>query len=109
MDNPLFLKYSRNTLDMQAYFYVHQKLEAVNNFNIISEDDFSQQFVYIKSQATFPLVTQDENILEALQELRKNVKFSSFLTFMLIFYFIVLHIPYILRITLCCYRLHLEE
>ncbi|EFN67439.1 Probable Ufm1-specific protease 2 [Camponotus floridanus] len=72
-DNPLFLKYSQNTLDMQAYFYVHQKLEAVNYFNIISEDDLSQQFVYIKSQATFPLIAQDGNILEALQESRKNI------------------------------------
>lgn len=64
---------------MQAYFYVHQKLEAVNYFSIISEDDLSQQFVYIKSQATFPLIAQDGNILEALQESRKNVRFSSFL------------------------------
>ncbi|GAB1861316.1 Probable Ufm1-specific protease 2 [Camponotus japonicus] len=72
-DNPLFLKYSHNTLDMQAYFYVHQKLEAVNYFSIISEDDLSQQFVYIKSQATFPLVAQDGNILEALQVSRKNI------------------------------------
>lgn len=72
-DNPLLLKYSRNTLDMQAYFYVHQKLEAVNNFSIISEDDLSQQFVYIRLQATFLLVAQDGNILEALQESRKNI------------------------------------
>lgn len=80
---------------MQAYFYVHQKLEAVNNFSIISEDDLSQQFVYIRSQATFPLVAQDGNILEALQESRKNVRFTSYLTFVLIFYFIVLYLIYI--------------
>lgn len=61
---------------MQAYFYVHQKLEAVNNLSIITEDDLSQQFVYIRLQATFPLVAQDENILEALQESRKNVRIS---------------------------------
>ena len=72
-DNPLLLKYSPNTLDMQAYFYVHQKLEAVNNFSIISEDELSQQFVYIRLQATFPLIAQDGSILEALQESRKNI------------------------------------
>lgn len=76
IDNPLFLKYSRNTLDIQAYFYVHQKLEAVNNFSIISEDDLSQQFVYIRSRAIFPLVAQKGNILEALQESRKNIAFG---------------------------------
>lgn len=76
---------------MQAYFYVHQKLEAVNNLSIISEDDLSRQFVYIRLQATFPLVAQDENILEALQESRKNVRFFSCLTFVLIFNFIVLY------------------
>lgn len=75
---------------MQAYFYVHQKLEAVNNLSIISEDDLSRQFVYIRLQATFPLVAQDESILEALQESRKNVRFFSCLTFVLIFHFIVL-------------------
>jgi len=74
-DNPLLLKYSRNTLDIQAYFYVHQKLEAVNNVSIISEDDLSREFVYIRLQATLPLVAQDGNISEALQELRKNVRF----------------------------------
>ncbi|XP_012528343.2 ufm1-specific protease 2 [Monomorium pharaonis] len=72
-DNPLLLKYSRNTSDIQAYFYVHQKLEAVNNFSIISEDDLSRQFVYIRLQATLPLVAQDGNVLEALQESRKNI------------------------------------
>ncbi|KAG5313969.1 UFSP2 protease, partial [Acromyrmex insinuator] len=72
-DNPLLLKYSRNTLDIQAYFYVHQKLEAINNLSIISEDDLSQQFVYIRLQATLPLIAQDGNILEALQESRKNI------------------------------------
>lgn len=72
-DNPLLLKYSRSTSELQAYFYVHQKLEAVNNFNIISEDDLSQQFVYIRLQATLPLVTQDGNMLEALQESRKTI------------------------------------
>lgn len=69
------MKYSRNTFDIQAYFYVHQKLEAVNNFSIISEDDLSRQFVYIRLQGTLLLSTQDENVLEALQDLRKNVRF----------------------------------
>lgn len=61
--------------DIQAYFYVHQKLEAVNNLSIITEDDLSQQFVYIRLQAILPLVAQDGNISEALQESRKNVRF----------------------------------
>lgn len=72
-DNPLLLKYSRNTSDLQAYFYMHQKLEAVNNFSIVSEDGISQQFTYIRLQATLPLTAQDGNMLEALQELRKNI------------------------------------
>ncbi|EZA55337.1 hypothetical protein DMN91_004969 [Ooceraea biroi] len=72
-DNPLLLKYSRNTSDLQAYFYMHQKLEAVNNLSIISEDDISQQFVYVRLQATLPLIAQDGNMLEALQESRKNI------------------------------------
>ncbi|KYN09872.1 PREDICTED: ufm1-specific protease 2 [Trachymyrmex cornetzi] len=72
-DNPLLLKYSRNTLDIQAYFYVHQKLEAINNLSIISEDDLSRQFVYIRLQATLPLIAQDGNVSEALQESRKNI------------------------------------
>ncbi|XP_025152563.1 ufm1-specific protease 2 isoform X2 [Harpegnathos saltator] len=72
-DNPLLLKYSHSTLKVQAYFYMHQKLEATNDFTIISEDDLNQQFVYIKLQATLPLIAQDENILEALEEWRKNI------------------------------------
>ncbi|XP_071561183.1 ufm1-specific protease 2-like isoform X2 [Temnothorax nylanderi] len=72
-DNPLLLKYSHTTSDIQAYFYVHQKLEAVNNISIITEDDLSRQFVYIRLQATLPLVVQDGNVLEALQESRKNI------------------------------------
>lgn len=52
---------------------MHQKLEVTNNFIIISEDDLSRQFVYIKLQATLPLVSQDGNILETLEESRKNV------------------------------------
>lgn len=54
---------------------MHQKLEITNDFTIISEDDLSRQFVYIRLQATLPLVAQDGNILEALEESRKNVKF----------------------------------
>ncbi|KAL6257137.1 hypothetical protein P5V15_012069 [Pogonomyrmex californicus] len=72
-DNPLLLKYSHDTMDMQAYFYVHQKLEAINNFSIISEDDLSQHFVYIRLQAFLPLVTQDGNMSEVLEESRKNI------------------------------------
>lgn len=83
---------------MQAYFYVHQKLEAVNNFSIISEDELSQQFVYIRLQATFPLIAQDGSILEALQESRKNVRFSFHLTFVPIFYFIVVYTIHIAQL-----------
>ncbi|XP_032685987.1 ufm1-specific protease 2 isoform X2 [Odontomachus brunneus] len=72
-DNPLLLKYSHSTLKVQAYFYMHQKLEVANDFTVISEDDLSQQFVYIRLQATLPLVTQDGNILEVLEESRKNI------------------------------------
>ncbi|KYM97653.1 PREDICTED: ufm1-specific protease 2 [Cyphomyrmex costatus] len=72
-DNPLLLKYSHKTSDIQAYFYVHQKLEAINNLSIISEDDLSRQFAYIRLQASLPLIVQDENVSEALEELRKNI------------------------------------
>ncbi|XP_077255806.1 UFM1 specific peptidase 2 isoform X2 [Temnothorax americanus] len=72
-DNPLLLKYSRTTSDVQAYFYVRRKLEAVNNLSIITEDDLSRQFVYVRLQATLPLVAQDGNVSEALRESRKNI------------------------------------
>jgi len=62
---------------MQAYFYMHQKLEVVKKVNIINKDDMWRQFVYIRLQATVPLIAQKENILEALKEMRKNVRFFS--------------------------------
>lgn len=60
---------------MQAYFYVHQRLEAVNRISIIDENELAQQFVYIRLQASIPMIVQDGNILKALQESRKNVSF----------------------------------
>jgi len=89
-------------LDIQAYFYVHQKLEAINNLSIISEDDLSRQFVYIRLQAILPLIAQDGNISEALQESRKNV--SKMFSFRLTFF-----VLYILYIVILHCRLHLEK
>lgn len=87
-------------LDVQAYFYVHQKLEAVNNLSIISEDDLSQQFVYIRLQAILPLIAQDGNVLEALQELRKNVRFLPQLTLISIFFLFYICLMYIIHFVL---------
>ena len=89
-------------MDIQAYFYVHQKLEAINNLSIISEDDLSRQFVYIRLQAILPLIAQDGNISEALQESRKNV--SKMFSFRLTFF-----VLYILYIVILHCRLHLEK
>jgi len=69
------LKYSPDTLDVQAYFYMHQKLEVVKKVSIINKDDMWRQFVYIRLQATVPLIAHKKNILQALKEMRKNVRF----------------------------------
>ena len=94
-------------MDIQAYFYVHQKLEAINNLSIISEDDLSRQFVYIRLQAILPLIAQDGNISEALQESRKNV--SKMFSFRLTFLHHIFYLVYtVYHIILHC-RLHLEK
>lgn len=76
---------------------MHQKLEAVSNVSIISEDDLSQQFVYVRVTATLPLVVPDGNILEVLQESRKNVSFN-FLNFSAIIYkYVYMYSTYIVK------------
>ncbi|XP_066592304.1 ufm1-specific protease 2 isoform X2 [Prorops nasuta] len=72
-DNPLLLKYSLNDSKLQSYFYVHQKLEIINNVEVITEEELYQQFLYIQVQGSIPLLTLKENIIDALQDSRKNI------------------------------------
>nr|XP_033330959.1 ufm1-specific protease 2 [Megalopta genalis] len=72
-DNPLFLKYSNQNAKIEVYFYIHQKLEAVNSVNIIHENDIQREFMYIRLRGNLPLIAQNGNIMEILDELRKNI------------------------------------
>ncbi|XP_076665373.1 UFM1 specific peptidase 2 [Andrena cerasifolii] len=72
-DNPLLLKYSHHDLKIESYFYIHQKLEAANDVTAINEGDIHREFLYIRLRGTMPLVTQNGNVIEALEELRKDI------------------------------------
>ena len=72
-DNPLTLKYSIDESSVHPFFYIHQKLETAHDFEIVSEEYVYQQFVYIRLQASFPLVAEREKVLDTLQESRKSV------------------------------------
>nr|XP_031836789.1 probable Ufm1-specific protease 2 [Nomia melanderi] len=72
-DNPLLLKYSHENARIEAYFYIHQKLEAINNVNIIHENDIQREFIYIRLRGSLPLIAQSGNVMEILDELRKNI------------------------------------
>ncbi|XP_043793595.1 probable Ufm1-specific protease 2 isoform X3 [Apis laboriosa] len=72
-DNPLFLKYTHDNLKIQAYFYIHLKLESINDIKIINESDICQEFIYIRLRGSLPLIAQDDNIMEVLKESRKNI------------------------------------
>lgn len=71
-DNPLLIKYSLDAADVNAFYYIHQKLEPIQ-YEIISEDDLWEDFFYIRLQANLPFITEKTNILESLQDTRKNV------------------------------------
>nr|XP_012137095.1 PREDICTED: ufm1-specific protease 2 isoform X1 [Megachile rotundata] len=72
-DNPLFFKYTHNSSKIDAYFYIHQKLEAVDDINVINENDIYQEFTYIRLRGSLPLIMQNGNIVEVLEETRKNI------------------------------------
>lgn len=72
-DNPLLLKYSNRDEKIEVYFYIHQKLEAVNSVNIIHENDVQKEFMYIRLSGSLPLIAQNGNVMEKLDELRKNI------------------------------------
>ncbi|KAG7204683.1 hypothetical protein KM043_005097 [Ampulex compressa] len=72
-DNPLLLTYLQSKSKVQAYFYVHQKLKEIDDIKIIEESDIYQEFTYIRLQGSLALVAQSENVLEALEESRKNI------------------------------------
>ncbi|XP_012137096.2 UFM1 specific peptidase 2 isoform X2 [Megachile rotundata] len=58
---------------IDAYFYIHQKLEAVDDINVINENDIYQEFTYIRLRGSLPLIMQNGNIVEVLEETRKNI------------------------------------
>ncbi|KAF3428350.1 hypothetical protein E2986_03151 [Frieseomelitta varia] len=72
-DNPLFLKYTHDNLKTQAYFYIHLKLEPVNDIKIINENDIRREFIYIRLRGSLPLIAQNDNIIEVLEESKKNI------------------------------------
>ncbi|XP_012268207.2 ufm1-specific protease 2 [Athalia rosae] len=72
-DNPLLLKCGTCGLNLESYFYIHQKLEQAGNFQVLTELEIWQQFAYIRLEASFPIVTGKEGLIEALQQARKNI------------------------------------
>ena len=67
------MKYSIDESSIQPFVYIHQKLETAGDFEIVSEEYVWKQFVYIRLQATFPLIAEREKVADTLQESRKNV------------------------------------
>jgi hypothetical protein len=72
-DNPLLIKYSLDAADVNAFYYIHQKLEAIK-YEIIPEKDFWQSFYYIRLQANLPFISEKSAVLNSLQQTKKNVK-----------------------------------
>lgn len=64
---------------METYFYIHQKLEAVNNVRIINENYINREFIYIRVRGSLPIIAQNGNVIEALEETRKNVSYQYFI------------------------------
>lgn len=71
----MLLKYSHHDLKIESYFYIHQKLEAANDVTAINEGDIHREFMYIRLKGTMPLIAQNGNVIEALEELRKDVSY----------------------------------
>lgn len=72
-DNPLILKYWIDESSVQPFLYIHQKLVTAGDFEIVSEEYVCQQFVYIRLQASFPLIAERDKVLDTLQESRKKI------------------------------------
>lgn len=72
-DNPLLLKCGVGGTQLESYFYIHQKLEEAGNLEVLNELDIWQQFAYIRLEASFPIVTRRDGLVEALQQARKNI------------------------------------
>ncbi|XP_058810723.1 ufm1-specific protease 2 isoform X2 [Phymastichus coffea] len=71
-DNPLLIKYSLDAADINAFYYIHQKLEPIK-FDIINEEDLRKNFCYVRLQATLPFISEKTNVLDTLQETRKKL------------------------------------
>ncbi|CAK9825159.1 Probable Ufm1-specific protease 2 [Anthophora retusa] len=72
-DNPLFLKYARDNSRIEAYFYIHLKLEPINEVKIIDESDIRREFIYIRLRGSLPITAQNDNIMEVLEDTRKKI------------------------------------
>lgn len=69
---PLLLKYSLDAASVNAFYYIHQKLETIK-YEIINEEDLLRNFGYIRLQATLPFISEKSTVLDTLQKTRKNV------------------------------------
>lgn len=83
-DNPLLIKYSLDAADVNAFYYIHQKLEAIT-FEVVSEEEIMEKFSYVRLQANLPFMSEKATLLENLQETRKKV--SIILLILLNLYF----------------------
>lgn len=73
------MKYTHDSLKVEAYFYIHQKLETVDDVSVINENDIYQEFTYIRLKGSLPLIVQNGNVTEVLEEIRRNVRFLYFI------------------------------
>ncbi|XP_014208667.1 ufm1-specific protease 2 [Copidosoma floridanum] len=71
-DNPLLIKYSLDAADILAFYYIHEKLEAMK-YEIISEEDLWKSFCYIRLQASLPFISEKVSVLDNLTETRKKL------------------------------------
>ncbi|KAL7302958.1 hypothetical protein TKK_0004185 [Trichogramma kaykai] len=69
-DNPLLIKYSLDATEVNAFYYIHQKLEPIN-YEVIDESSLLQNFCYIRLQANIPFLSEEMNIMDSLQDTRK--------------------------------------
>lgn len=86
------MKYTHDDLKIQAYFYIHLKLEPVTDINVINENDICREFIYIRLRGSLPLIAQNDNIMEMLEESRKNVSYLCFIkkTVIIILYILII-------------------
>lgn len=73
-DNPLYLKVTLGAKsDIQAAFIVNNKLETAT-IEVLKEEELYSEFLHIRLKAQLPLVCnpEEDNIVDALQELRQH-------------------------------------